>query len=84
MLCGRGDGGVTGAWRQGQDCSLAGGAAGRALFRARVVGGEVLWRFGESRDAGTYGAKGAIAPLPFLAGGKRGKGAFSKNITNKI
>ena len=47
MLCGRGDGGVMGAWRQGQDCSLAGGAAGRAVFRAGVVGGEVLWRFGE-------------------------------------
>ena len=47
MLCGRGDGGVTGAWRQGQDCSLAGGAAGRAVFKAGVVGGEVLWRFGE-------------------------------------
>ena len=27
-----------GAWRQGQDCSLAGGAAGRAVFRAGVVG----------------------------------------------
>ena len=27
-----------GAWRQGQDCSLAGGAAGRAVFRAEVVG----------------------------------------------
>ena len=27
MLCGRGDGGMTEAWRQGQDCSLAGGAA---------------------------------------------------------
>ena len=47
MLCGRGDGGVTGAWRQGQDCSLAGGAAGRAVFKAGVVGGEVLWRFEE-------------------------------------
>ena len=45
MLCGRGDGGVTGAWRQ--DCSLAGGAAGRTVFRAGVIGGEVLWRFGE-------------------------------------
>ena len=27
-----------GAWRQGQDCSLAEGAAGRAVFRAGVVG----------------------------------------------
>ena len=27
-----------GAWRQGQDCSLAEGAAGRAVFRAGVIG----------------------------------------------
>ena len=39
---------MAGAWGgRGQDCGLAGGAAGRAVFRAGVVGGEVLWRFGE-------------------------------------
>ena len=54
MLCGRGDGGVTGAWRQGQDCSLAGGAADRDVFRAGVVGGEVLWRFGGERMGEEY------------------------------
>ena len=43
MLCGRG----RGRGGREQDCGLAGGAAGRAVFRAGVVGGEVLWRFGE-------------------------------------
>ena len=39
----------------------------------------------KSRDAGTYGARGAIAPLPFLAGGKGGKGAlFQKYNINEI
>ena len=41
-------------WRQGQDCSLAGGAAGRAVFRAGVVGGEVLRRFGGERMGEEY------------------------------
>jgi hypothetical protein len=34
------------------------------------------------RDAGTYGARGAIAPLAFSSRGARGaKVPFSKNIT---
>ena len=34
------------------------------------------------RDAGTYGARGAIAPLPFLAGGQGGQRCpFPKTIT---
>ena len=34
-----------------------------------------------TRDAGTYGARGAIAPLPFLVGARGAKVPFSKNIT---
>ena len=38
----------------------------------------------KSRDAGTYGARGAIAPLAFSSRGARGaKVPFSKNITLK-
>ena len=36
-----------GSWRQRQDCGLAESAAGRAVFRARLFEGEVLWRFRE-------------------------------------
>ena len=37
------------------------------------------------RDAGTYGARGAIAPLPFSAGGKGRKGAlFQEYNINEI
>ena len=37
------------------------------------------------RDAGAYGARGAIAPLPFLEGGKGGKGAlFQKYNIDEI
>ena len=45
----------------------------------------VATEYGTNRDAGTYGARGAIAPLPFLAGGKGGKGAlFQKYNINEI
>ena len=42
---------------------------------SRTIEVSLAW-LGTCRDAGTYGARGAIAPLPFLAGGKGGKGAF--------
>ena len=38
-----------------------------------------------NRDAGTYGARGAIAPLAFSSRGKGGKGAlFQKYNINEI
>ena len=47
-----------GAWiRQGQDCSLAGGAAGRAVFRAGVVGaseGRFCGDLGREDGGGIY------------------------------
>ena len=59
MLCGRRDRGVVVAWRQGQDCSLTGGAAGRAVFRAGVVGGRFCGDLG--REDGEEYVRGSRA-----------------------